>query len=153
MGVDRARQLPVAVAGRMAGADGRMNLVDSDVTQPAEAQDPSVADTAPVDLTDEERGARLAALNSIIELMRPAVQADGGDLALISADVVTGVVEVQLQGACSSCAVSASTLQGGVDRILRDRLDWVTEVLGGVDDSVDPFVSESMGRGGYVPSF
>jgi len=143
----------VAVAGRMAGADGRMNLVDSDVTQPAEARDPSAADTAPVDLTDEERGARLAALNSIIELMRPAVQADGGDLALISADVVTGVVEVQLQGACSSCAVSASTLQGGVDRILRDRLDWVTEVLGGVDDSVDPFVSESMGRGGYVPSF
>jgi Fe-S cluster biogenesis protein NfuA len=137
----------------MVGADGRTYLVDSDVTQPAEAQDPPVADTAPVDLTDEERGARLAALNSIIELMRPAVQADGGDLALISADVVSGVVEVQLQGACSSCAVSASTLQGGVDRILRDRLDWVTEVLGGVDDSVDPFVSESMGRGGYVPSF
>jgi Fe-S cluster biogenesis protein NfuA len=137
----------------MVGADGRTYLVDSDVNQPAEAQDPSAADTAPVDLTDEERGARLAALNSIIELMRPAVQADGGDLALISADVVSGVVEVQLQGACSSCAVSASTLQGGVDRILRDRLDWVTEVLGGVDDSVDPFVSESMGRGGYVPSF
>ena len=79
-------------------------------------------------LTDEERGARLAALNSIIELMRPAVQADGGDLALISADVVTGVVEVQLQGACSSCAISSSTLQGGVERILHDRLDWVTEV-------------------------
>jgi len=137
----------------MAGAEGRTYLVDSDVTQPAEAQDPPAGDTAPVDLTDEERGARLAALNSIIELMRPAVQADGGDLALISADVVSGVVEVQLQGACSSCAVSASTLQGGVDRILRDRLDWVTEVLGGVDDSVDPFVSESMGRGGYVPSF
>jgi Fe-S cluster biogenesis protein NfuA len=104
-------------------------------------------------LSDEERGERLSQLNSIIELMRPAVQADGGDLALLSADVVTGVVEVQLQGACSSCAVSASTLQGGVDRILRDRLPWVTEVLGGVDESVDPFESESMGRGGYVPSF
>ena len=96
---------------------------------------------------------RLAALTSIIELMRPAVQADGGDLALISADVETGVVEVQLQGACSSCAISSSTLQGGVERILHQRLDWVTEVVGGVDDSVDPFVSESMGRGGYVPSF
>ena len=109
--------------------------------------------SAPVELTDEERGERLAALTSIIELMRPAVQADGGDLALVSADVVTGVVEVQLQGACSSCAVSSSTLQGGVERILHQRLDWVTEVLGGVDESVDPFVSESMGRGGYVPSF
>ncbi len=106
-----------------------------------------------VELTDEERGARLAQLNSLIELMRPAVQADGGDLALLSADVATGVVEVQLQGACSSCAVSSSTLQGGVERILHDRLPWVTEVLGGVDESVDPFESESMGRGGYVPSF
>ena len=111
------------------------------------------AEGAAATLTDEDRGARLAALTSIIELMRPAVQADGGDLALISADVETGIVEVQLQGACSSCAISSSTLQGGVERILRQRLDWVTEVLGGVDDSVDPFVSESMGRGGYVPSF
>jgi Fe-S cluster biogenesis protein NfuA len=105
------------------------------------------------ELTDEERAERLSQLNSLIELMRPAVQSDGGDLALLAADVATGVVEVQLQGACSSCAVSSSTLQGGVDRILRERLPWVTEVLGGVDESVDPFESESMGRGGYVPSF
>lgn len=104
-------------------------------------------------LTDGERAERLGALNGLIELMRPAVQADGGDLALLSADVATGVVEVQLQGACSSCAISSSTLQGGVERILRDRLSWVTEVRGGVDESVDPLMSESMGRGGYVPSF
>jgi Fe-S cluster biogenesis protein NfuA len=104
-------------------------------------------------LSDEERAERLGQLNGLIELMRPAVQADGGDLALISADMATGVVEVQLQGACSSCAVSSSTLQGGVERILRDRLPWVTEVRGGVDDSMDPFLSESMGRGGYVPGF
>jgi len=127
--------------------------VDTDQTPTSTDGAPVATDDAPVTLTDEERGARLAALTQIIELMRPAVQADGGDLALISADVVTGVIEVQLQGACSSCAVSSSTLQGGVERILRDRLDWVTEVQGGVDDSVDPFVSESMGRGGYVPSF
>jgi len=67
------------------------------------------AETA--ELTDAERGERLAELNSLMELMRPAVQADGGDLALLFADVATGVVEVQLQGACSSCAVSASTLR------------------------------------------
>ena len=104
------------------------------------------------DISDVERGERLAQLNSLIELMRPAVQADGGDLALLFADVATGVVEVQLQGACSSCAVSASTLQGGVDRSLHDRLPWVTEVRGGVDESVDPFESQAQGRGGYVPS-
>jgi Fe-S cluster biogenesis protein NfuA len=105
------------------------------------------------ELSDEDRAERLTQLNGIIELMRPAVQADGGDLALVSADVASGVIEVQLQGACSSCAVSSSTLQGGVERILHDRLPWVTEVLGGVDESVDPFESESMGRGGYVPNF
>jgi len=115
--------------------------------------DAPVADAPPTALSDEERADRLKQLTGIIELMRPAVQADGGDLALVHADVEAGVVEVQLQGACSSCAVSASTLQGGVDRILRDRLPWVVEVVGGVDESVDPFESEAMGRGGYVPSF
>jgi Fe-S cluster biogenesis protein NfuA len=103
-------------------------------------------------LTEDERAKRLGELNAIIELMRPAVQSDGGDLALLHADVETGVVEVQLQGSCSSCAISSSTLQGGVERILHDRLPWVTEVLGGVDEMADPFESQAMGRGGYVPS-
>lgn len=85
--------------------------------------------------------------------MRPSVQADGGDLVLVSADVETGVVEVQLAGACSSCAISSDTLQGGVTRILKDRLEWVTEVVGGVDDSIDPEDSMSLGTGGYVPRY
>jgi Fe-S cluster biogenesis protein NfuA len=127
--------------------------VDPEASEPECDEDDTATAGSPAGLTDEERGERLAALTSIIELMRPAVQADGGDLALLSADVASGVVEVQLQGACSSCAVSASTLQGGVERILRQRLDWVTEVRGGVDESVDPLVSGAMGRGGYVPSF
>jgi len=110
-----------------------------------------VSDTA-TELTDDERAERLGKLQGIIDLMRPAVQADGGDLVLIRADVETGVIEVQLQGACSSCAISASTLQGGVERILHDRLPWVTEVRGGVDEEADPFESQSLGRGGYVPS-
>jgi Fe-S cluster biogenesis protein NfuA len=102
-------------------------------------------------VSDSERQERLTALNELIEIIRPAVQADGGDLMLVSADVEDGVVEVMLQGACSSCAVSSSTLQAGIDRILRDRLPWVTEVKGGVDESVDLEISASMGRGGYVP--
>jgi hypothetical protein len=47
--------------------------------------------------------------------------------------------------------VSSSTLQGGVERILKGRLDWVTEVIGGMDDSMDPLESASLGSGGYVP--
>jgi len=64
------------------------------------------ADWTDGDLTDQERASRLKALNALLDLMRPSVQADGGDLVLIRADVETGVVEVQLQGACSSCAIS-----------------------------------------------
>jgi Fe-S cluster biogenesis protein NfuA len=125
--------------------------VGTEDTSDEQADDSAAAGTAGI--SDEERAERLSKLNGVIELMRPAVQADGGDLALLHADVEAGVVEVQLQGACSSCAVSASTLQGGVERILHDRLPWVTEVRGGIDESVDPFESEAMGRGGYVPSF
>jgi Fe-S cluster biogenesis protein NfuA len=105
------------------------------------------------EITDDERAERLGQLRGIIDLMRPAVQADGGDLVLVRADVESGVVEVQLQGACSSCAVSSATLSGGVERILRDRLPWVTEVVGGLDESLGFDESSAMGSGGYVPRF
>ncbi len=103
----------------------------------------------PIDETERER--RKEALDDLVELMRPAVQADGGDIALVEVDYDSGVVEVQLQGACGSCAISAVTLQGGVERLLKERLPWVTEVKGGVDDSVDFFESAALGREGYIP--
>jgi Fe-S cluster biogenesis protein NfuA len=115
--------------------------------------DPMAGDAVGAPLSDEERAERLGQLQSLIELMRPSVQADGGDLVLVGADVETGIVEVQLQGACSSCAVSSATLQGGVERILSDRLSWIREVVGGLDDSLEADESASLGRGGYVPSF
>ncbi|HEX6391826.1 MAG TPA: NifU family protein [Acidimicrobiales bacterium] len=104
-------------------------------------------------ITDDERAQRLANLNELMDLMRPAVQSDGGDLVLVSADVESGVVEVQLQGSCSSCAISSTTLQAGVERILKERLDWVTEVIGGVDEDIDWETSAAMGRGGYTPAW
>lgn len=101
-------------------------------------------------LSDDARAERLNAVQSVIELLRPVVQQDGGDLALLSCDVETGVVEVQLQGSCSSCAVSSTTLQAGVSRIMKDRLPWITEVKGGVEE-LDEETSRALGRGGYVP--
>jgi len=97
-------------------------------------------------------GRRLA-LVDIIEMLRPAVQMDGGDLELIEADYVNGIVEVELQGACGSCAVSSSTLTGGVERILKERLEWVTEVVGGVNEEIDQLESAALGRGAYVPKY
>jgi Fe-S cluster biogenesis protein NfuA len=104
-----------------------------------------------LEIGDEERAKREADLRALVELMRPAVQADGGDLELVGFDVVDGVVEVRLRGACSSCAISSATLQGGVERILKGRLPWVAEVRGGVDEEEDLLQSASLGRGSYVP--
>jgi Fe-S cluster biogenesis protein NfuA len=105
-----------------------------------------------VELIDnDERLARRAALDELMGLMRPAVQADGGDLVVTDVDFDAGIVEVELQGACGSCAVSSLTLKGGVERLMRQRLPWVTEVRGSVDESMDIFESTSLGRGGYVP--
>ena len=102
-------------------------------------------------LSDTVRAERLEAVRKLIEMLRPAVQADGGDLVLISVDTDAGIIEVQLQGACSSCAVSSSTLQGGVERIWKGKLDWVTEVIGGIDESEDVAYSASLGMGGWTP--
>lgn len=65
----------------------------------------------------------------VIEAIRPAVQADNGDIFLRSVDEETGVVEVELVGACVSCPASTVTLKAGVERILKDRVEGVTEVV------------------------
>lgn len=116
---------------------------------------PFSSDASPEEasLSEEVIAERRQALLDIIEMLRPAVQIDGGDLELVEADYVNGVVEVELQGACGSCAVSGMTLTGGVERILKERLDWVTEVVGGVDEDIDQFESAALGRGAYVPKY
>jgi Fe-S cluster biogenesis protein NfuA len=69
-----------------------------------------------------------ADLREAIEAIRPALQADGGDISLVSVDEVTGVVDVELVGACGSCPASTLTLKAGIERILKDRVEGVTEV-------------------------
>lgn len=64
-----------------------------------------------------------------IEVIRPALQADGGDIEFHSVDERTGVVEVKLTGACVGCPSSNQTLRVGVERIMRDRVDGVTAVV------------------------
>jgi len=68
----------------------------------------------------------LAALNETLEYIRPALQADGGDLILLGVD--GGTVNLQLVGACGGCPMSTMTLTAGIERILRDRVPGVDEV-------------------------
>lgn len=115
--------------------------------------DGSGAPVVELEITEDVLRQRADALQDVIEMLRPAVQIDGGDLEVVDVDYVNGVVEVQLQGACGSCAVSGSTLTDGVERILKERLDWVTEIIGGVNEEIDEFESAALGRGAYVPKY
>ena len=65
---------------------------------------------------------------SVLELIRPSLQADGGDVKLVDVDDA-GVVTVELQGACKGCPMSQMTLANGVERILKERVPGVTHVV------------------------
>lgn len=64
-----------------------------------------------------------------IEIIRPALQADGGDIVVKEVNEETGVVSVELVGACGTCPISTQTMKAGIQRILRDRVEGVTEVI------------------------
>jgi len=72
-----------------------------------------------------------------IEKIRPAIQADGGDIRLHDVNEQTGVVTVELIGACVSCPASTVTLKAGIERILKDRVEGVTEVVNQSDDQFE----------------
>lgn len=62
-----------------------------------------------------------------LDAIRPALQADGGDIVFKQLDD-DGVVHVELVGACGTCPVSTMTLKAGVERIIKDRVPGVTAV-------------------------
>ena len=67
-------------------------------------------------------------VRNVIAIIRPAIQADGGDVRLKGVDAENGVVTVELTGACVSCPASTVTLKAGVERIMKDRVPGVTAV-------------------------
>lgn len=67
-------------------------------------------------------------VQGVINLIRPAVQADGGDIELV--DVAdTGVVSIRFHGACHGCPSSTMTLQHGIERNLREKVPEVKSVV------------------------
>jgi len=76
-------------------------------------------------------------LMEAIEVIRPALQADGGDMNFVGVDEATGRVEIELVGACGSCPASTMTLKAGIERILKDRVPGVTEIVAvGTDETL-----------------
>ncbi len=81
----------------------------------------SIASSAP-----PEGPVDAAKLRETLDYIRPAVQADGGDLVLLGEE--EGVVSLQMVGACGGCPLSMMTLKAGIERILKDRVPGVVEV-------------------------
>jgi Fe-S cluster biogenesis protein NfuA len=67
-------------------------------------------------------------VQGVLDLIRPAVQADGGDIELVDVDDA-GVVQVRFHGACHGCPSSMLTLQHGIERNLRERVPEVSRVV------------------------
>jgi len=65
-------------------------------------------------------------VQEVLDKIRPALQADGGDVELV--DVEGGVVKVKLVGACAGCPMSQLTLTNGVERILKQEIPEVERV-------------------------
>ena len=67
-------------------------------------------------------------VQNVINLIRPAVQADGGDIELVDVSP-GGVVQIRFHGACHGCPSSNMTLKDGIVRNLREKVPEVTEVV------------------------
>ncbi len=89
-----------------------------EVASPTGATDDPIDGDSPIDMV---------ALEETLEYIRPALQADGGDLILLGTS--GGKVNLQLVGACGGCPMSTMTLTAGIERILRDRVPGVEEVV------------------------
>jgi Fe-S cluster biogenesis protein NfuA len=66
-------------------------------------------------------------VEEVLKKIRPALQADGGDVELV--DVKDGIVSVKLTGHCAGCPMSTMTLKNGIERLLKDEIAEVKQVV------------------------
>jgi Fe-S cluster biogenesis protein NfuA len=67
-------------------------------------------------------------VEKVLDKVRPAIQSDGGDVVLVNIRE-DNVIEVRLTGACSGCPMSTLTLKAGIERVLKDEIPEVKEVI------------------------
>lgn len=66
-------------------------------------------------------------LETVLDAVRPSLQADGGDCELVGVDE-NGVVSLELTGSCAGCSLSDVTISQGIERVLVDHVPGVTRV-------------------------
>ena len=67
-------------------------------------------------------------VQEVLDKVRPSLQADGGDCELVSIRE-DNVIEVKLQGACGSCPMATLTRKAGIERVLKEEIPEVKEVI------------------------
>ena len=67
-------------------------------------------------------------IEEVLDSIRPAIRADGGDVELLGFDESSGIVEVRLVGACETCPISMATLKDGIEKRLKSFVPGVVEV-------------------------
>ena len=67
-------------------------------------------------------------VQKVLDKVRPSLQMDGGDCELINVRE-DNVVEVRLTGACNGCPMSTMTLKAGIERVLKNEIPEVMEVV------------------------
>jgi len=66
-------------------------------------------------------------VEAVLAQIRPTLQSDGGDVELVV--VNDGVVSLKLKGACAGCPMATMTLRQGIERILKEQIPEVKEVI------------------------
>ena len=67
-------------------------------------------------------------IEEVLQSIRPAIQADGGDVELLQVDESAGLVKVRLIGACESCPISMATLKDGIETRVKRAVPGIVEV-------------------------
>jgi Fe-S cluster biogenesis protein NfuA len=68
-------------------------------------------------------------VEKVLEKIRPYIQSDGGDIDLVEILEAEGIVKVKLHGACNTCPSATATLKGGVERMIRQEVPEIKEVV------------------------
>lgn len=80
-------------------------------------------------MSDSDTQTFHAKVTDVVDQIRPMIQADGGDIELVSVDEEEGLVSIRFQGACVGCPMSAMTLQMGIERNLKAKVPEVKKVV------------------------
>jgi len=67
-------------------------------------------------------------VEAVLDRIRPAIQADGGNVELVDVNEDTKIVTVKLTGACAGCPMSQMTLKAGIERIIKHEIPEVVAV-------------------------